>query len=213
LERHPRPSRPLALLLTGGLLALAAAGCGGTDKITPVSDPTGATTPKPTVKFSGSGGLVSLGGKSGKGGNGNGGGHGGNGNGWANLGGGHGGKGNGNGNGNNANANGFPRTDGNPKTSSQPGDIAGAVDCKTNDSGDSGKSGDSGNSSDCVATINCTNVRLPGPECCPFPIPSDEGGGKRKGSSKGDCPKAESDQTKSSSDKQGHKGKGKGKSN
>jgi len=187
---------------------LVGAGCGSSDKISSVSDPTGAGTPKPTTKFSAAGGFVSVGGKGGKGHNGKGdnGSGGGNGSGGSGNGGGGGGGGGGHdhsGNGHNDRSNAGGGTDFNPKTSSRAGDVAGAVDCKSNDSGDSGSSG---NSSECASTIACTNVHLPGSGCCPFPVPSDEDGHKR--SSKGDCPTAESDQTESSSDKRGRKHKG-----
>src|SRR5204863_8863533 len=77
VEPHARSSSPLAVLSTCALLALAGAGCGSSDKIGSVSDPTGAATPKPTTKFSAAGGLVSVSGKAGKGQNGNGNGSGG----------------------------------------------------------------------------------------------------------------------------------------
>jgi hypothetical protein len=199
LEPNARFSARLALLSTCALLALGGAGCGSSDKISSVPDPTGAATPRPTTKFSAAGGFASVGGKGGKGHKGNGD------NGNGNRGGGGGGDGGGNGNGNdggghhrsgngrNDNSTASGLTDGNPKTSSKPGNVAGAVDCKSNDNGAPG------NSSECASTINCTNVHLPGTDCCPFPLPSDEGGHKRK-SSDGNCPTAESDQTESKSD-------------
>jgi hypothetical protein len=206
LEPNARPSARLALLSTCALLALGGAGCGSSDKISSVPDPTGAATPKPTTKFSAAGGFASVGGKGGKGGksdkgndNGNGGGGGGNGNDGGNGGGG-GGNGKDGGNGRNDNSTTSSRPDFNPKTSSKPGNVAGAVDCKSNDNAASG------NSSECASTINCTNVHLPGTDCCPFPLPSDEGGHKRK-SSDGNCPTAESDQTESKSGKGGRKHK------
>jgi hypothetical protein len=222
LEAQARSSSVLALLSACALLALAGAGCGGSEKIGSLSDPTGAGTPNPTTKLSGAGGFVSVGGKGGKGrngngngngdgggGGGNGGGHGG-GNGGGGNGGGHGGgghdhSGNGNGGGSSASFG----IDSNPKTSSRAGNVAGAVDCKSNDSGGSGGSGE------CASTINCTNVHLPGTQgtqCCPFPIPSDGGGHKGKGSSSGgDCPTDVSGETDTSSEgssgksKHGHK--------
>ena len=220
MEPHARSSSPLAVLSTCALLALAGAGCGSSDKIGSVSDPTGAATPKPTTKFSAAGGLVSVSGKAGKGQNGNGNGSGGGGgdNGGGNGGGGNGGGGNGggghdhSGNGQNGGGNASFGIDSNPKTASRPGNVAGAVDCKSNDSGGSGGSGGSG---ECASTINCTNVHLPGTQdtqCCPFPIPSDQGGHKRKGSSSGgDCPTDVSGETntssESSSGKHAHKHK------
>jgi hypothetical protein len=217
LEPQPRSFPRLALLSACVLLALAGAGCGSSDKISSVSDPTSASTPNPTTKFSASGGFVSVGGKGGKGHNGNGandsggGGNGGGGGGNGGGGGGNGGGGGGhhhNGNGKNGNFTAGGGFDANPKTSAQPGNVAGAVDCKSNDSGNSGSSGGAGGSSECAATINCTNVHIPGTagtDCCPFPLPSDEGGHKRK-SSNGDCPTAESDQTETKSGKSGKSG-------
>ena len=216
MEPQARFSSPLAVLSTCALLALGGIGCGSSsEKIGSVSDPTGAATPKPTTKFSAAGGFVSVGGKAGKGHNGNGngnGGGGGGGDGGGNGGGGNGGGGNGggghdhSGNGHNGGGNASLGIDSNPKTSSRPGNAAGAVDCKSNDSGGSGE---------CASTINCTNVHLPGTQdtqCCPFPIPSDQGGHKRKGSSSGgDCPTDVSGETdtssESSSGKDGHKKK------
>jgi hypothetical protein len=215
LDPSARPSPGLALLSACALLALVGAGCGNSDKISSVSDPTGAATPKPTTKFSASGGFVSAGGKGGKGHNGNGGNGSGGGNGGGNGGGGGGGHHhNGNGGGGGGNGNGGNRKftaaggfDANPKTSAQRGNVAGAVDCKSSDSGGSGE---------CASTIDCTNVHIPGTQgtqCCPFPIPSDEGGGKHKGSSSsGRCPTDVSGESETSSEsksgKGGHKRKG-----